>query len=264
MLFVSDAQLSPNNAVLSSTSSYPGSNCIDGITSDYKNLCGTPGDNIKPCQWLALQFQEQVEVFRVDIYNRIHKNAGVPERIRNLEVRLTYELPTSADSMFTEGQLLGTFAGPGRKGQIIKVEGPAQIGRYVLIQMNYKAHMAFHEVKVYGRQVEEKCQNRELNGSLYRGKAETTEGGLTCRTWTSYWTSEEGLVEEGHNYCRAPGSSDERTWCYFSENGVSALTNKNWEYCALPMCGETGEENISSDIDISISKIAREQSSLTW
>ena len=242
MLYVSDAQLSAHNAVLSGTSKYPGSNCIDGITSDKSNLCATPGKNIKPCQWLALQFQEQVEVFRVDIYNRNNKNAGVPERTRNLEVRLTYELPTSADSMFTEGHQLGTFDGPGKSGQIIKVEGPAQVGRYVLIQMNHKAQMAFHEVKVYGRQVEEKCQNRERGGRLYRGKAETTEGGFTCKTWTPYWTSEDGLVKEGHNYCRAPGSTEERAWCYFSEKHVSALTNDDWEYCAVPMCGETGEE----------------------
>lgn len=242
MLFVSDAQLSPHNAVLSSTSSYPGSNCIDGITSDYRNLCATPGDSIKTYQWLALQFQEQVEVFRVDIYNRIHPKAGVPERTRNLEVRLTYELPTSADSMFTNGHLLGTFDGPGKSGQIIKVEGLAQVGRYVLIQMNHKAQMAFHEVKVYGRKAKAmKCQNRERGGRLYRGKAETSEGGLTCKTWTPHWLALEGL-EEGHNYCRAFGSTDERAWCYISENGVSALTNKKWEYCDVPMCGETGEE----------------------
>ena len=240
---------------MSKTSGFPGSNCIDGITSDKSNLCATPGDNIKPCQWLALQFQEQVEVFRVDIYNRIHPRIGVPERIRNLEVRLTYELPTSADSMYTKGQLLGTFDGPGKSGQIIKVEGPAQVGRYVLIQMNHKAQMAFHEVKVYGRQVEEKCQNKERQGKLYRGKAQTTEGGLTCKTWNPHWLGLVGLEKEGHNYCRAWGSSAERTWCYISENGVSALTNKNWEYCAVPMCGETGEENISSDIDISIPRL---------
>ena len=239
VLYVSDAQLSPHSAVLSSTSSYPGSNCIDGITSDKSNLCATPSNNKKPCQWLALQFQEQVEVFRVDIYNRIHPRADVPERTRNLEVRLTQNLPTSANSMYDEGQLLGTFTGPGKRGQIIKVEGPAQIGRYVLIQMNHPEQMAFHEVKVYGRQVEDKCQNRERGGRLYRGKAQTTEGGLTCKTWTGYWLGLEGL-EEGHNYCRAPGSTDERTWCYISEIGVSALTNDDWEYCAVPMCGETG------------------------
>ena len=86
-------------------------------------------------------------VTRVDIYNR---DDHYGSRLRNVEVRLTDELPPSGDQMYTGGQLLGTFAGPGTPGQIIKVEGPARTGRYVLIQMNSRDCLNLHEVETFG------------------------------------------------------------------------------------------------------------------
>ena len=89
-----------------------------------------------------------VKVARVQIYNR---GDGLGRgRLRKAEVRLTYELPTSGDQMYTGGQLLGTFDGPAKNGQIIKVEGPARTGRYVLIQMNNWGSLNLHEVEAFG------------------------------------------------------------------------------------------------------------------
>ena len=93
--------------------------------------------------WVALQFFGPVNVTRVDITSA----AG----IKNLEVRLTDELPTSGDQMFTGGQLLGTFEGPGtEEGQNIMVEGPARIGRYVLVQMKHQDCLNLKQVEVFG------------------------------------------------------------------------------------------------------------------
>ena len=64
--------------------------------------------------WIALQFHGPVEVSRVDIYN-VENDASlrvVAARTRNLEIRLTDELPASKDQMYAGGQLLGTFQGP--------------------------------------------------------------------------------------------------------------------------------------------------------
>ena len=100
--------------------------------------------------WLALEFSGPVRVTKVDIYNRADECGWCAEKTRNLEVRLTDELPTTEDQMYTGGHLLGTFEGPGTRGQIIKVEGAARTGRYVLIQMNSQDCLNLHEVETFG------------------------------------------------------------------------------------------------------------------
>ena len=128
--------------------------CIDGIkTTDPSShstddICHTNCGQSSP--WLALEFPGPVRVTKVDIYNRGDECRWCAERTKNLEVRVTDELPTSEDEMYTGGQLLGTFAGPGTPGQIIKVEGPARTGRYVLIQMNSRDCLNLHEVETFG------------------------------------------------------------------------------------------------------------------
>ena len=53
--------------------------------------------------------------------------------------------------MFTEGELLGTFAGPGGRGQIITIDGNFNVtGKYVLVQMNNTEVLNLHEVEVFG------------------------------------------------------------------------------------------------------------------
>ena len=134
--------------------------CIDNITESVRSsLCVTNSEN---APWLALEFSELVIVKRVVIYNRgDHGVPGEPHyvqpqihnyhnRLKNVEVRVTKELPTSGEKMFTEGELLGTFAGPGGLGQIISVEGPTRTGRFVLVQMNNTEYLNLHEVEVFG------------------------------------------------------------------------------------------------------------------
>ena len=102
--------------------------------------------------WLALEFSGPVNVTRVDIYNRVD-NPTMAARFRNVEVRLTEELPTSDDQMYTGGELLGTFKGPGTVEQkVIKVDGNApKIGRYVLIQMRHRETLNLYEVEAFGQ-----------------------------------------------------------------------------------------------------------------
>ena len=93
--------------------------------------------------------EDVVKVSPADLKHRREDNE-VAARTKNLEVRLTDELPASKDKMYDKGELLGTYPGQGTKGQIIKIEGPAKTGRYVLVQMNNQDCLNLHEVEAFG------------------------------------------------------------------------------------------------------------------
>ena len=138
------AELPPVTAFLSSQP-YSGNGpdkCIDGVTDGPDtppgDMCHTGDD---PAPWFALDFgyETRVSVDKVLIYNRIHSPSSA-SRTKNVDVRLSDELPTSATSMYTGGFLLGSFAGPGTSGQLIEIGSghgwPIKYGRYVIVQMN--------------------------------------------------------------------------------------------------------------------------------
>ena len=95
--------------------------CIDGDTegpAKLGNMCHSDGSEQSP--WLAIDYGISVQVERVEIFNR-EDAAG--ERTKNVEVRISNELPTSASQMFTGGSFLGQFAGPATNGQHIIISG---------------------------------------------------------------------------------------------------------------------------------------------
>ena len=81
-------------------------------------MCHSDGSEQSP--WLAIDYGIPVKVERVEIFNR-EDAAG--ERTKNVEVRISNELPTSASQMFTGGSFLGRFAGPATNGQHIIISG---------------------------------------------------------------------------------------------------------------------------------------------
>ena len=168
---VSEANLVPYVAVMSSEHTiFVASRCIDGVTRGVRsNVCHTLKEQ---APWLLLDFQNRVEVTRVDIYNRAD---CCGERTRNLIVRLTDEVPTTGSTMYTGGQLLGTFQGPGTNGQVISVSGSAKIGRYVLIQMDYQQPLNLHEVFVFGRVSH---LHTDCSGALQLDVVESGQGSL--------------------------------------------------------------------------------------
>ena len=101
---------------------YGAGNCIDGDTdSDIGPdgryaICHTRG---APKPWFAIDYGTSVAVQRVEIFNR-GAHGG---RTRNVEVRISNELPTSSSEMFSGGNLLGSFAGPAVNGQHIVISG---------------------------------------------------------------------------------------------------------------------------------------------
>ena len=73
--------------------------------------------------WIAVDYGASVTVRRVEIFNRGHNG----RHTRNVDVRISDELPTSSSQMFSGGTLFGHFAGPGTDGQHIIISGQATV-----------------------------------------------------------------------------------------------------------------------------------------
>ena len=101
---------------------YGAEKCIDGIISsvDTHEVCHTWGT---PAPWLAIDYRISVTVQRVELFNRIGSHG---DRTRNVDVRISDELPASGSQMFSGGTLFGHFAGPGTDGQHIIISGQTQ------------------------------------------------------------------------------------------------------------------------------------------
>jgi len=128
-------------------------NCIDGVIGNDSSICAT---NHEDAPWIAIDYGTSVTVQRVEIFNRGSDSTGCVsngcgERTRNVDVRISDELPTSASQMFSGGTLLGHFAGPGTDAQRIIISGQAMAGRYVIVQINSTTWLNFQEVKAFGR-----------------------------------------------------------------------------------------------------------------
>ena len=68
------------------------------------------------------------------------------------------------------------------------------------------------------------------DGTAYTGTANTTESGLTCKTWAESEDADYDFTEVGqHNFCRSPDGS-ERVWCYTTD------VAKLWEHCDVEAC----------------------------
>ena len=104
-------------------------------------MCATQdtfgGKKADPAPWFAIDYGGRVSVGKVVLANRIN---CCGDRTSKVEVRLSDELPTDGKSMFTGGQLLGKFAGPGRNGQQVEIKSVdgwgRKVGRYLIVQMD--------------------------------------------------------------------------------------------------------------------------------
>jgi len=104
--------------------------CADNSTDTVCTVAASPAP------WLALDFGSRTQVNRVDL--RMTKDWG--RRLWDFEVRVTDTLPTSAEKMFKNGTLLGSYLGGSAGWQLITIEyppsGPQPEGRYVLLQQD--------------------------------------------------------------------------------------------------------------------------------
>ena len=175
----------------------PAKKCIDG-KYNYHSMCHTKAWGVpprcghssptcahvgEPAPWFALDNGVQVSVAKTVLINRkdiiiiiitiifiviiivfiiitvlVNRKDCCGKRTRNVEVRLSDQLPLNGQKMFTGGHLLGTFAGPGRSGQRIEIDSEKgwenKSGRYLVIQMdNGKDPLNLQEVFAFGKRV---------------------------------------------------------------------------------------------------------------
>ena len=117
--------------------------CMDGEHTDDDSVCRTEKE-LAP--WIAFDFGKEVEVGSVVIFSGVDERA---EKIMNLDVRVTTDLPEDGNSKFTGGKSLGSFIGRLEQCQRIMISSPEPLnGKYVLIQMSHGTadYLSFHEV----------------------------------------------------------------------------------------------------------------------
>ena len=102
--------------------------CINGDTAgsdreddQFVDLCHTAEER---APWIAIDYGKTVTVQRVEIFNR---DSCCADRTKNVDVRISDELPASGSEMFSGGNLFGHFAGPAFNGQHIVITGEKQL-----------------------------------------------------------------------------------------------------------------------------------------
>lgn len=84
------------------------------------------------------------------------------------------------------------------------------------------------------------CYEEDDKGEGYPGLQDMTVSGRSCQPWDhlephahSYTAADTGIGP--HNYCRNPGQSKAKPWCYTQDD------SKEWEYCKIPKCVPAAE-----------------------
>jgi len=177
--------LQPVTARLSSTlPGYAASKCIDGdeiSVTHGTSLCHSSGAS---APWLAVDYVASVSIRWVEIFNR---RDCCGDRTKNVNVRVSDDLPTTDKQMFSGGALLGHFAGPGTDGQHIVISGGPLFGRYVIFQMNNSdaiASLNLAEVKAFGN------VGTKVSRRMERWNASTTRV-----TWVEQAIASLGLLQ---------------------------------------------------------------------
>ena len=84
------------------------------------NMCHTKSET---APWIGIDYGSTVTIRMVKIYNCGDRNNNCGDRTKNVAVRISDELPTSSEKMFSGGTLLGRFDGPAANGQMIRISG---------------------------------------------------------------------------------------------------------------------------------------------
>ena len=101
---------------------------MDGNTTG--QVCHTQNEHTYP--WLAYRFSSRVIVSEVSIADL----TDFSHSYSRVEVWVSDDPPTDAESKFTNGQMLGAFGPHGKTAQTINItaNGMIAVGTYVIIQ----------------------------------------------------------------------------------------------------------------------------------
>lgn len=84
--------------------------------------------------------------------------------------------------------------------------------------------------------------DRNQEGSGYKGNQDTTISGYKCQNWATQSPHDHGYIpskygDKGigdHNYCRNPAEKYIHVWCYTDNY------KKEWDWCWVPTCVDKG------------------------
>ena len=134
---VAPSKMAPAAASLSTTyKHFYAKKCINGITTG-SDLCHSKRER---APWLALDFGKgaKVSLEKVVLFNR--REGCCWTRTKNVQIRLSNELPRSGRKLFLGGKLLGTFKGPGTRGQRVEIQSAIgwenKFGRFLVVQIS--------------------------------------------------------------------------------------------------------------------------------
>jgi len=122
----------------------PGHLCTDNKLGPI-SICHTKGGETWP--WIAVEIPQSI-VRKVKIINR---GDCCGDRTKNMKVWIGDYLPTTTDTEYSQGALIGTFMGPGTTGQVIEVTSQnGFVGKFVVVQMSLTQAINLAEIEVFG------------------------------------------------------------------------------------------------------------------
>jgi len=125
--------------------------CIDGSTTNYY-MCHTAGKETYP--WVTLVIPRSI-VRKIRITNRKDREE---DRMKNMKIWVGKEFPSTTDVEYTGGALLGTYKGPGTKGEVVEMEmEKTVVGTHVVVQMETD-YINLLEIEVFGKPVPVKAR----------------------------------------------------------------------------------------------------------
>lgn len=68
------------------------------------------------------------------------------------------------------------------------------------------------------------------DGSNYHGTVAISQTGQNCQRWKENQLSSDESPNVKHNYCRNPGGTKRKPYCYISQ------ASNLWEYCNVENC----------------------------
>ncbi|EDV29501.1 uncharacterized protein TRIADDRAFT_51917 [Trichoplax adhaerens] len=88
---------------------------------------------------------------------------------------------------------------------------------------------------IYISPFEEDCYSGSNYGIYYRGTTSTTQAGIICQSWFTVFPHQSNFSSTFENqlevnYCRNPGGSKSKPWCYTINASIQ------WQYCDLSQC----------------------------